>query len=74
MLDIYKTINEKMIILGQTSSGVWYCKELRCDCVKQAEKRIGEINRVLNRYNSCKKEKSPHTPKKEKKPDVKGLE
>jgi len=71
MLDIYKTINEKMIILGQTSSGIWYCKELPCHCVKEAEKKIGEINRICNKYNSCKKEKKIS---KEKKPKIKGLE
>lgn len=73
MLDIYNKINDKQIILGQTSSGIWYCKELPCDCVKQADKKIGEINKVLNKYNVCKKEKTV-SKKKEAKPPVKGLE
>jgi hypothetical protein len=65
MLDIYKTINEKQIILGQTSSGVWYCKELPVKCVKEAEEKIGEINRILNQYNTCKKEKKISKDKKQ---------
>ena len=70
MLDIYNKINDKQIILGQTSSGIWYCKELPCDCVKQADKKIGEINKVLNKYNQCKKEKTKETQIKETKPMV----
>lgn len=69
MLDIYNKINDRQIILGQTSSGIWYCKELPCDCVKQAEKKIGKLNKVLNEYNQCINKE-----KKEKKPKVKGLE
>ena len=71
MLDIYNKINDRQIILGQTSSGIWYCKELPCECVKQAEKRIGELNKVLNKYNVCKKQKT--SSKKETTPPVKGL-
>lgn len=55
MLERFMKINDKQIILGQTSSGIWYCKELPCNCIKEAEKKIGEINRILNIYNECKK-------------------
>jgi len=66
----YTTINEKQIILGQTSSGVWYCKELPCNTCEEADVNIGKINSVLNKYNNQMKEKTV----KLKKPDVKGLE
>jgi len=75
MLDQYIKINEKCITAGQTSNGIWYIKELPCNDTKELERLIVECNRICNRYNTVKKEKtSPKTPKKEKKPDIKGLE
>ena len=71
MLDRYIKINERVIISKQTSSGIWYCAELPSETVKEANQLIGQLNTVYNKYN--KKEKIP-TPKKEKKPEVKGLE
>jgi len=71
MLDKYIKINEKVIESKQTSNGVWYCSSVTSETVKEMDQLIGELNKVYNKYN--KKEKTP-TPKKEKKPDVKGLE
>ena len=56
MLDKYIKINEKGIVSGQTSSGVWYCKELHAETTVEADKLIGEMNKVYNKYN--KKEKT----------------
>jgi hypothetical protein len=76
MFDKYVKINEKKIVAGQTSSGVWYCKELVAETTTELKLLIGEVNNIMNKYNNEKKEKSfPQTPiKKEKKPMVKGLE
>jgi len=68
MLNTYIKINDRQIIAGQTSSGIWYCKELPCNTVKEMNKLIGETNEVLNKYNKPIKET-----KKEKEPPVKGL-
>ena len=72
MLDRYIKINERVIIAGQTSSGIWYIKELPCNDTKELEKQIKECNRICNKYN--KKEKTATKPTEEKKPEVKGLE
>jgi len=71
MLDRYIKINEKVIESKQTSSGIWYCSSVTSETVKEMDTLIGQLNSIYNKYN--KKEKIP-TPKKEKKPDVKGLE
>ena len=47
----YIKMNEKQIICGQTSSGVWYCKELPCDSTQELAILIGDINDILNTYN-----------------------
>lgn len=51
MLDKYIKVNEKQIVCGQTSSGVWYCKELPANDTKELDKLIGEVNSILNKYN-----------------------
>ena len=68
MLDKYIKINEKVIESKQTSAGVWYCSSVTSETVKEMDQLIGELNKVYNKYN--KKEKNPHTPKKEKTPQV----
>jgi len=52
MLDKYIKINEKKISAGQTSSGVWYCKELIAETPKELENLISEVNSILNKYNA----------------------
>ena len=52
MLDKYIKINEAMIICGQTSGGLWYCKELPANDTKELDQLIGEVNKILNKYNS----------------------
>lgn len=74
MFEKYITIKESKIIAKQTSSGIWYCSELPADTTQELDLLIGDVNRILNKYNkkektSVKKEK---TPKKENNP-VKGL-
>lgn len=74
MFDKYIKINEKRITAGQTSTGVWYCKELIAETPTELKQLIGEINNILNEYNQVKKERTPRNPPKEKKPTVKGME
>ena len=57
MFEKYVKLNEKQIICGQTSNGVWYCKELPCNTPSELAYLIGEINQILNEYNTEKKEK-----------------
>ena len=52
MLDKYIKINEKQIICGQTSSGVWYCKELPANTTAELRVMIGEVNDIFNSYNT----------------------
>jgi hypothetical protein len=51
MFEKYITIKESKIVVGQTNSGVWYCKELPADTVKELDVLIGDVNGVLNKYN-----------------------
>lgn len=66
MLDKYIKINERVIISKQTSSGIWYCAELPSETVKEADKLIGELNKVYNKYNKKQKTQTVSS-KKEKK-------
>ena len=69
MLDIkYMKISEKQITCGQTSGGIWYCKELPAENTKTLNILIGEVNGILNKYNKMDGNKKPSTP-----PIIKGL-
>jgi len=57
MLDKYIKINEKKISAGQTSSGIWYCKELIAETPSELKILIGEVNTILNTFNTENKEK-----------------
>ena len=57
MFDKYIKINEKRIEAGQTSSGVWYCKNLIAETPKELETLISEVNKILNQYNNDKEKK-----------------
>jgi len=63
MFDKYvKKINEKKIVAGQTSSGVWYCKELVAETTTELKLLIGEVNTMKK-----KKKVSPRPLLKKKK-------
>jgi histidinol phosphatase-like enzyme len=70
MLDKYIKINDKQIVAGQTSSGIWYCKELPANTVLELKHLIGEINDVLNKFN-IEHSKEPVISKDKK---IKGME
>lgn len=57
MLDKYIMIKENKILCGQSSNGMWYCKELPADTEDELDKRIGKVNMILNKYNHDKVKK-----------------
>ena len=69
LFDQYIQIKDRQIIAGQTSGGIWYCKELPADNPEELKKLIGEVNKILNNYNTkTVKNRTVKT-----KTDVKGL-
>ena len=51
MFDKYLVFKDKTIIAKQTSSGRWICDQLPAETTKELETLIGEVNRILNKYN-----------------------
>ena len=70
MFEKYISIKESNIVAKQTSGGSWYCSELPARTTRELDDLIGEVNRILNKYNKDVVKKS-----KEVKidPKVKGL-
>lgn len=54
MLDKYIKVNEKKILAGQNSSGMWLCKELAADNTKELKTLILDVNKILNEVNKEK--------------------
>jgi len=76
-IEKYIVINDEKIYVSQNSSGMWKCDKLPCTDTDDVKHKISIMNRILNDANkpNDKKEKNiPTTLKKEKKPDVKGME
>jgi len=57
MFDRYIKINEKRIIAGQTSNGVWYCKELVAEDTVELKTVINDVNLILNEFNKSETKK-----------------
>jgi hypothetical protein len=55
MFEKYIMIRDSKIICGQNNSGVWYCKELPADNIKELDSLINDVNCILNKYNIEKK-------------------
>ena len=53
-MEKYLILNDSHIIAGQNNQGVWYCKELPAKDIRELDSLIGEVNRVLNKYNKPK--------------------
>ena len=51
MLNKYIIIKESNIVAKQTAGGVWYCSELPARTTVELDDLIGEVNRILNKYN-----------------------
>ena len=73
MFEKYISIKESNIVAKQTSNGIWYCSELPAKTTQELDLLIGEVNKILNKYNS-NGVKKPKETKKDPKPTVKGLE
>ena len=69
VLDKYIRINDRPIVVGQSSSGIWYTKELVANTTAEADKLIGEMNNICNKYNkdTIQKNQKIEFKKKEKK-------
>ena len=52
MFEKYITIKETNIVVRQSSSGMWYCSELPAHTTIELDDLIGEVNKILNRYNT----------------------
>lgn len=70
MFEKYITIKESNIVAKQTSGGSWYCSELPARTTSELDILIGEVNKILNKYNSSIKKPKE---KKTDDPKVKGL-
>ena len=51
MFEKYVVISASEIVAKQSSNGIWYCSELPAKDTKELEDKIGEVNRILNKYN-----------------------
>ena len=52
MLDKYIKMNDAVILCGQDAkTGTWYCKELPGHTTQEIDCLIGEMNKILNKYN-----------------------
>ena len=71
MFEKYITIKESNIVAKQTSGGVWYCSELPARTTIELDGLIGEVNKILNKYNNNNNVKKPKETKTD--PKVKGL-
>ena len=52
MFEKYISIKESNIVAKQTSGGVWYCSELPARTTSELDGLIGEVNKILNKYNA----------------------
>jgi len=51
-MEKYIKIVEKDVVVGQDGkTGIWYCKELRTETVRQSEKEMIDMNKALNKVN-----------------------
>ena len=52
MWDKYIKIEAEKYRVGQNSDGTWICIDLKANTVRELDISIGEVNKVLNKYNS----------------------
>ena len=69
MLDKYYKIQLSGGLAGQDGkTGFWYCKELQFNDHEDLGVKIGQVNKVLNRYNAeIEKQKKKSEKKEDKK-------
>ena len=57
MLDKYIKIEIEKYRVKQNSDGTWICSDLKANTIRELDISIGEVNKVLNKYNDEKKVK-----------------
>ena len=57
MLDKYIKIEIEKYRVKQNSDGTWICSDLKANTIKELDISIGEVNKVLNKYNDEKRVK-----------------
>ena len=55
MCEIYKKIEVEKYRCRQNSDGTWICSDLKANTITELDLAIGEVNKVLNKYNGGKK-------------------
>lgn len=55
MCEIYKKIEIEKYRCRQNSDGTWICSDLKANSIGELEIAIGEVNKVLNKYNKGEK-------------------
>lgn len=75
-IEKYIVINDEKIYVSQNSSGMWKCDKLPCCDTDDVKNKIGIMNKILNDANKPNKiiKERKVAQKKEKKPEVKGLQ
>jgi len=69
MWDKYIKIEAEKYRVRQNSDGTWICIDLKANTVRELDISIGEVNKVLNKYNSGNgKKKTTTTIELKKKP------
>jgi hypothetical protein len=51
MFDKYIKVDVEKYRVKQNSDGTWICSDLKANTIKELDVNIGEVNRVLNKYN-----------------------
>jgi len=51
MWNKYIKIESEKYRVKQNSDGTWICSDLKANTIKELDFNIGEMNRVLNKYN-----------------------
>jgi len=51
MFDKYIKIESEKYRVKQNSDGTWICSDLKANTIHELDISIGEVNRILNKYN-----------------------
>ena len=51
MFEKYVTVSEPRFVVKQNEKGKYYCSKLSADDLKELDRLINEVNKILNRYN-----------------------
>lgn len=63
MFDKYIRMEIEKYRVKQNSDGTWICSDIKANTIKELDINIGEVNKVLNKYNK-ENDKKKQTKKK----------